>query len=165
MELRAEIAIDAPARSAWALLGERFGDIGVWAAPITSSTLEGAPSAGACRVCHTARFGPFAPGVIEEELVLFDSYAMTLAYRAAAGLPRFISSAENRWSVHEVGERRCVVRAHAKVALRGLMRVFGFLLVWRLRSGATRTLEELKHYVEHGRPHPRKLATAAKLLG
>lgn len=32
MELRAEIVIRAPAGAAWAVVGERFGQIGKWAA-------------------------------------------------------------------------------------------------------------------------------------
>jgi hypothetical protein len=40
MDLRAEVVIDAPAHAAWAVLGERFGQISDWAAPIETSSLR-----------------------------------------------------------------------------------------------------------------------------
>jgi hypothetical protein len=56
MELRANVMIDAPAAAAWAVLGERFGDIGEWATPITASALDHALGSGSVRTCHVAGF-------------------------------------------------------------------------------------------------------------
>ncbi len=72
MELRADVLMDAPAAAAWAVLGERFGDIGEWAAPITASTLDSELGTGSVRTCHVAGFGPVAPGVIRERLIEFE---------------------------------------------------------------------------------------------
>jgi hypothetical protein len=109
MDLRAEIAIDAPAGAVWALLGERFGQIGEWAAPITSSCVDGQPAVGAVRTCRIAGFGPFKPGTIKERLVAFERDARRLAYESTKGLPGFVKSAINRWSVHSTTEASCVV--------------------------------------------------------
>ncbi len=96
MELRADVLMDAPAAAAWAVLGERFGDIGEWAAPITASTLDSELGTGSVRTCHVAGFGPVAPGVIRERLIEFEPEHMMLAYESVDGMPSFIEKAVNR---------------------------------------------------------------------
>lgn len=137
MELSGEVIINTPAQAAWLVLGTCWGHIGRWAAPITASSLDGEPCAGAVRTCHIARFGPVPPGLIKERLLDFDSEAMSFAYESIEGMPRFIEGAVNRWSVHALGDGRCVVRSHATVKLRGPMVLLGFLL--ERSSGARRT--------------------------
>ena len=159
MQMRAEIMVGVPADQAWALVGERFGDIGTWAAPITRSSLDAATGPGAVRTCHVRGFGPAPAGVVHERLITFDAAGRSLSYEAD-GLPRFIAGAVNRWSVTAQGEGACTVRAHATLTLRGPMRLLGWLVRSRLRASATAVLDELRHYLETGTPHPRKLAAA-----
>ena len=149
--------MDAPAKAAWTVLGECWGHIGRWAAPITVSFLEGEPCAGSVRTCHIARFGPVARSVIKERLLEFDATSMSLTYEAA-GMPRFIKHAVNRWSVHTLDDGRCVVKTHATVELRGPMALLGPLLHRSFKANGARVLEELRHRVENGTPHPRKVA-------
>jgi hypothetical protein len=158
MEIRAEVRIDAPARTAWAVLGDQFGEIGQWAGPIVYSSLDSPPGAGAVRTCQIASFGPFQAGTIKERLLQFDPTAMTLEYESAEGMPAFVSNAVNRWSVHAETASRCVVRTHATLDVRGPIRAVEALLRIQLRRNGVRVLEELRYRVEHGRPHPRKLA-------
>ena len=168
MDLNGEVVINAPANAAWVVLGDCWGHIGRWAAPITSSLLDGEPGMGAVRTCHIARFGPVAPGIIKERLLTFDAATMSFAYQSIEGMPRFIKSAVNRWSVHSLDDGRCVVRSHATVELRGLMALLGFLLQRSFKANGARVLDELRHRVEHGSPHPRKVAAmnrAADLSG
>jgi hypothetical protein len=162
VELNGDTIIDAPAPAAWAVLGERFGHIGEWAAPIAASSLEGEPRVGAVRTCHVASFGPVAPGVITERLTAFDPVAMSFAYEATGGMPGFVGRAINRWSVHPRGERRCLVRTQATLELRGPAVLLSFLLKWRLHAEGARVLDELRYRIEHGRPHPRKLGTPTR---
>jgi len=152
--------VAVPAEQAWALVGERFGDIGTWAAPITRSSLDAAPGPGAVRTCHVRGFGPLPDGVVHERLLIFDAAGRSLLYDAD-GLPRFIARAVNRWSVTARGEGACTVRADATLTLRGPMRLLGWVVRARLRESATAVLDELRHHLETGTPHPRKLAAAA----
>ena len=110
MELRAEVVINAPAQSAWAVVGEQFGEIGQWAAPIECSSLDSPPGRGAIRTCQIIQFGPFRAGTIKERLIEFDPTAMTCTYESAEGMPAFVSKAVNTWSVHTESATRCVVR-------------------------------------------------------
>jgi len=160
MELHSEVIVYASAPTAWLVLGERFGQIGDWAAPIVTSTLEGELGVGAVRTCRFDRFGPFAPGLVKERLLAFDPTAMSLVYESVAGMPSFVESAVNRWSVQPYTATTCRVRTHATLQLRGPVRLLGPLLQRMLEAGAARVLEELRHQVEHGRPHPRKRSAA-----
>jgi hypothetical protein len=86
--LRAQVLINALARAAWAVIGDQFGDIGQWAAPIVHSWVDWQPGAGGVRTCQIAKFGPFSAGGITERLVQFDPIAMTFTYESAEGMPR-----------------------------------------------------------------------------
>jgi hypothetical protein len=161
MELQAEVRINAPARVVWTMLGPGFGKICEWAAPIVASFLEGELGAGAVRVCHTARFGPVAGGVIKERLLAFDPQTMSFTYESIAGMPKFIERASNRWSIHAVDGGRCIVRAHATVKLRGPLVLLSFLLKRSFQVASARVLDELRHRIEWGEAHPRKTKSIA----
>lgn len=163
MELRNQITIDASAERVWRVLGERFMHVGEWAAPITSSCAveDHAPRAGATRACSIAPFGPIRAGVVRERLTRFDAEGMSFEYEAVGGMPRFVSSAVNRWSVTPVDATRSRVCIHATLRLRGPMSLLGCVLRWQFTRAGAKVAEELKFFVEHGRPHPRKVSGAA----
>ncbi|HEX2671948.1 MAG TPA: SRPBCC family protein, partial [Polyangiaceae bacterium] len=129
-----------------------------WASPIVASCPVGdSPlSCGAVRECTIAAFGPVKPGTITERLVSFDGERMQLEYEALDGLPKFMERAVNRWRVVPLGTACAVVRVHASVRLGWSGWLLAPLLKWQLLAAGTRTLEELKHFVEQGQVHPRK---------
>ncbi|GHF65573.1 hypothetical protein HNQ07_004745 [Deinococcus metalli] len=158
MQLLRTVQIGVPATAAWALLGERFGEITAWASVIMASTLDGPPRPGAVRTCHTARFGPVPPGEVRERLLVFDPAALTLTYEALSGLPAFITHAVNRWTVTPTGPATCTVTTDATLTLRGPARLLAGPLAVRLEWDAGRVLDELRHSLEHHEPHPRTRA-------
>jgi hypothetical protein len=160
MEVHSEVRIDAPAERVWNALGERFMNIGEWAAPITSSCPFGPAGlgVGATRSCAHASVGPIKAGVVKERLVLFDRTKMALEYEAIEGMPGFVLRAVNRWTVERVDEHRSVVRIHATLTLAGPIRLLSWLVKWQMTVTGVRVGEELKYFVENGRPHPRKQA-------
>lgn len=160
MKIEREVAIAAPARDAWMILGEGFGAIAEWAAPIIASSVDGPLGAGVVRTCRIAAVGPVKAGTIRERLLAFDGDAMTFAYEALDGLPGFVASATNHWIVRPV-EGGCVVRTEATLELRGVMRLLGCVVAWQLAASGVRVLEELKYRIEHGVAHPRKARALA----
>ena len=161
LELRTQIELDAPASVAWRVLGEEFGSVGEWASSLRSSSLDRELGAGAHRTCEVQGFGPFPPGTIIEELLEFDREAMRFSYRPTAGMPPMFLGAQNRWSVEVIDERRCRVRSHASIELRWWALPLAKLLARSICSGVDGFAEELRHRVERGEPHPRKLAMPA----
>jgi hypothetical protein len=161
MQITGHTIIDAPASDVWHVIAHQFAAIGQWASSIPSS--YAAPEAPApigaevgARVCATGVRG-FQD--VHEQFVSYDEEARRFAYEATAGLPWILRHAKNQWQVFPVDEAHCQVEAQAVVDLRAFP---GILLAPLLRIQMTRlgqqTFEELKYYVEHGRPHPRKAA-------
>ena len=164
MKLSSETVIEASADRVWEIVGHQFARIGEWAAAIPASlanppaaAVAGAPVAG--RVCETGtRMFPH----VDETIVSYDEAGRTLAY-AGTGLPAFVGEARNQWSVVPLDEHRARVRVDAVITMRG---VVGRLLAvplraWLAREG-TKTLDDLKHYVEQGRPSARKQRRLAR---
>jgi Polyketide cyclase / dehydrase and lipid transport len=157
--LTSDIVIAAPADRVWRVVAHRFDSIGDWATAISASTAPGsavatagAPVAG--RICDTGI--PAVPHVTET-IVAYDEAARTLTYEATAGMPAFVALARNTWRVTPLDDTRTVVSYAARLEVRGLV---GRLGRWWLLAQARRTgrhlLDDLKHYVEHGVPSPRK---------
>jgi Polyketide cyclase / dehydrase and lipid transport len=153
VKVSSETIIDASADRVWEIVGHQFTRIGEWATAIPTSrpssqtpSAAGAPAAG--RVCETGL--PIVP-LVEETIVAYDEGGRTLTY-TGAGLPHFVKEARNRWTVVAVDDRRARVRVEATIELRavGLLLAVPFRL-WSARVGA-KTLDDLKHYVEVGRP-------------
>jgi hypothetical protein len=148
-----ETLIEASADRVWETVGHQFARIGEWATAIPASRpmsqalgLAGAPVAG--RVCETGL--PMVP-LVEETIVAYDEAGRTLTY-TGAGLPRFVKEARNRWTVVAVDDQRARVRVEATIELHAVGHLLAVpLRLWAARVGA-KTLDDLKHYVELGRP-------------
>jgi len=141
MEMVREIEVDADATDAWDVLGRGFADIGDWATAIESSCIDGPLEPGSVRTCAVAGFGPVSAGEIKEKLPLFDPDAMAFTYVATAGLPPFMRSATNRWTISARAVGGSVIRTHATLQLAWWARPFGPLLRWGWRGarGTSRT--------------------------
>jgi hypothetical protein len=155
------VIVDAPAEAVWEVIAHRFDRIGDWATAIPTSTASGQPSTVGTpitgRVCRT---GLRRVPEVTETVVAYDEAHRTLTYQATAGLPAFVTTARNYWRVTALDSERTRVSFTAQVRIRGL---FGRLAWWALlvqvRYTGRHLLADLKHYVEHGTPSPRKQRT------
>jgi hypothetical protein len=160
MQLHDQITINAPASTVWRILAHDFANIGQWASAIPSSkanidvpVLEGAEVGG--RICSTA-----VPGFrdVEESLTSYDEQSKRFAYPATTGRPWSLKHAENHWSVRSLGSLTSLVETRAEIALNTFPGIFlAPLLKYQMGRIGAQTLEELKYYVEHDQPHPRKM--------
>ncbi|MBM2577247.1 SRPBCC family protein [Jannaschia sp. Os4] len=156
MEVRRTVRIDAAPDRVWQILGPDYVRAGDWASSVYVSgarpgeALPGAPAAG--RVCETSL------GAFTETIEAYDPAARRIAYSATgAKMPGFVRSLVNEWTVagHTGGGSEVSVRLRADLA-------FPFSLVMALpmklqfRKVMREATEELRHYAETGRPHPRK---------
>lgn len=166
--IKKELIIAAPADAVWQVLGPGFAGIGDWAtaipastpltgAPLTDEAVTDAPMTG--RVCSTGL--PMMPEVTET-LIAYDEANRTLTYEGS-GLPAFVITARNTWTVVPLGDRRCKVTLAARFDTRGLIGVVARHLL-RLQVGRTsrHLADDLRHYVEHGTPSPRKQRQLAR---
>jgi hypothetical protein len=155
------IIIEAPADAVWEVVAARFDRIGEWATAIPSSTAvpavhqpaaAGAPVPG--RVCRT---GIAMVPEATETIVEYDGAGRTLTYQVTGGLPAFVALARNRWQVTALDHRRCRAEFQARLEVRGMLgRLARWWLLARVGRDGGHLLADLKHYVEHGTPSPRK---------
>jgi hypothetical protein len=165
IQLNDHITINASAEKVWRVLAHEFGSIGQYASAILASQAvtdipapDGAEVAG--RMCATA-----VPGfdAVREQFTYYDERAMRFGYQATEGRPWFIKHAENHWVVRSLGPQTSVVESRAELELSLFPGVFLAPLLKLLmgRVGAQFS-EELKYFVEHDQPHPRKLKSQQK---
>lgn len=152
------IEIGAPASELWHKTAEDFGGIDKWIAAVSDVTLlptDSGASLGTERVCRS----PF--GDTREVIVTYDEEERVFGY-GIQGLPPFVTNAVNTWSIVEKDEHTSEltmtftadsVSGADPEMVTGLQSQLGKLL-----GEAT---EELKHFIETGKPHPRKLQAAA----
>lgn len=154
------ITIEAPASKVWRVLAHEFGEIGRWASAIPQShvvtahaSADGAEICG--RVCSTAIRGFDA---IHETFTYYDEAGMRFGYAASDGRPAWITSAENNWSVRALDLTTSLVEARAELNVRFFPGVvLAPLLRLQMDRAGVQLFEELKYFVEHDQPHPRKL--------
>ncbi|MEM6782442.1 MAG: SRPBCC family protein [Bacteroidota bacterium] len=161
MNIDKTIQIDAPAARVWDILGHRFHDAGLWASAIAhSAPREAGPIAGDApfdqngRACDTT-LGPF-----RETLQHYDEQAMRYGYTAEGDtMPFFVKRLQNNWTVRAEGPRRTTVVMEMEAQLLPVFaQLMGPLMKRQFDKVLTETTEELKYYIEHDRPHPRKVA-------
>lgn len=163
MKISIRTTIDRPAAEVWDVVGRRFGDASLWASSIDLSravgapTLSGAPSEA--RECQVAVPGA---GRLVEQLVDFDEEAMILTYALAGGMERIARSARNTWQVVATGDGRCELRIDAEFELTGLGRGLAPLIRPYLTTVSRRNADDLRVYVETGRPSARKQRRQAR---
>ena len=118
--------------------------------PVAPAVLD-APVTG--RICHTGvRLLPH----VTELLVAYDDATRTLTYQAS-GLPAFVTSAENTWTLTPIDQHRTRVSLNARFDARGLLGLLGRWVILAQVGRTSRHLaEDLRHFVEHGTPSPRK---------
>jgi hypothetical protein len=153
------IIVNAPADAVCAVVGRQFDRIGEWAtaipasAPVPAPVADPSPAPVAGRVCET---GIALLPRITEMIVEYDDTARTVTYRAE-GMPAYVTAAQNTWTVIPLDEWRSRVTLRARFDTRGLL---GWLARWLILAQVRRTsrylADDLRHYVEHGTPSPRK---------
>lgn len=148
MRISQHITVEAPAAQVWEFVGPGFAAVGDWASAIPRSepTEEG-------RACTIAG----APGIdrIAERLTAYDDATRTLTYEAD-GMPWFVDGARNSWRIEAMGPTMSRVAFDAQLDVSGVWLMIAPFFVLRIRMIGRRTLRELKHLVEQGRPAPRK---------
>lgn len=155
--------IQASVGQVWEVIGSGFPDADQWASAVYQSSarvdgakLSDAPFSG--RTCETSI------GAARETILLYDEGAGRISYEAQADkMPGFVRKLVADWRIDPVNAG--TVRVEMKLTV-DLKPPFNFIMppMMRLQMGplVAKTLEELKHFVEQGTPHPRKLKQIAK---
>jgi len=150
MELKLHRRVAAPAQTVWALLAERFADVGLWTSGLKSSRMDTDPAVGAIRTCVMPNGNQ-----IHETLRIYSPEALEFKYQVTTGAPKWIKEASNHWTIRATGPDTCDVSAIAKVVLPWWLVPVTPLMGLALRHMGKRYLDEMEYYLANGTIHPR----------
>jgi len=160
MKLSNSIIIDKPARQVWKVLAEDFDKAQQWMAAVPVSykkdrgnTAPNAPMVG--RICELTR-KPDGP-IADETITVFDKDSMILGINVVprnGNIP--VEQNHATYAVKELAHNSTQVSLDSNIELK----TKGKLLYPALKIGISKSfkeqLQELKYFVEEGKPHPRK---------
>jgi hypothetical protein len=156
MIVRNEISINKDAREVWQVIGNQFADIHVWASFFKDSKPAGESKFPG--INFSARDTVVENGENTHTLDVFDSENHILTYTVTAGAPPFANKAEATWALVKGNNKECRASIDVNMDLKEMVPAEKVAEVrqW-LKFSADNMLGELKHYVETGELHPRKL--------
>ena len=159
---RSQITIDASVDRVWQVLAEDFAAIGKWSSGVDYSEGSGKGINGSKHTERACKISAVGFSDTKERILQYD-HNRTLRYSLYHGLPGFVTSAENTWTLEEISSNTTHIVGQTEMHVKGIM---GFLFRGLMRSNLDRVLaemaEEVKYFIEKGRPHPKKLKAIAK---
>ena len=157
MTIEAERVVDVSSARAWEVLATAWGEVDEWASLIAHSASQGGNASsleGATRSCEV----PGTPG-FREAMTAFDEEALTLTYRVLEGMPPFVTKAESTWKIKAITDQKVLVSSRIAVEVApGTPAFASSMLLGQFTQILDLTADELEHFLETDRPHPRKLA-------
>lgn len=147
----------------WQVLAIDFDKIENWSSGVKRSVPQGKPLDGAKvggRHCYLSAVG-FTE--MDEEILIFDTQNHVLSYRLYNGLPGFVTRAVNTWRLSE-SQGGMYLTGRTEMHTTGIMGcVMRPMMQMSLNSAVKSMAEELTHYVDMGKPHPKKQKALDKL--
>lgn len=154
-----EIVINAPIDKVWQALAVDYGGIGKWASGVNHVVEFSGEGITAKRFCSISASGF---NDTRERIIRFEPENFYFEYELYEGLPGFVKYSINKDQLVAEGNKTRWISSND-------MRVggfFGLTMKWMMRGQLKKVLqqkaEELKHFIETGKPHPRKLEIIAK---
>ena len=156
MKVRNEIAIEKNVNDAWEVMGNGFAQIHVWASFFKDSKPTGESKFDG--IDFSARNIVVEGGQNTHSLDVFDAVNHVLSYTVTSGAPPFADKAEAEWALEIIDESTCKASISVNMELKDIVPAekAAEVSAWLNQSSAN-MLEEMKHYVETGNLHARKL--------
>lgn len=165
MKLENKITINTTADKVWQVVAHEFDQASVWMAQVPNSyrshgaiSAKDAPMEG--RVCELSD-KPGGP-VAEEYITGYSEERKWLRMKVIPKNAK-IPVIENVVDIHvnELSNGKTEVIWASDLQLKTVGKMLSPVLKLGINKSFNELLEELKYYVENGKPHPRKLAKAA----
>jgi len=160
MKFSKQIKINAPAEKVWNILGRDFENVGKWATLVGHSEIntEAAVVNGSHvggRLCSTSI------GKISEEFTEYDDQNMSFSFKGIITSKLFTKVISSN-KVTAIDENTSKVTATPQIDLTFLGTLMSPLIKLQLGKSVDEGLEDLKYYVENGKPSPAKLSAIQK---
>ncbi len=160
MKFSKQIIVNAPAEKVWEVLGRDFANVGNWATLVSHSeanteapVVNNSPVGG--RFCNTSL------GKISEEFTAYDDQNMSFSFKGVITSIMF-NNLINTSKVTAIDDNTSEVTATPNIELTFLGTLMFPLIKLQLSKAVSGGLDDLKYYVENGKPSPAKLAAIQK---
>lgn len=156
------ITVNAPAPDVWKLVGDDFVAVDRWMAAIPTAevipgpALPGAPAKGR----NSYLIKKFAPMYQEEIITAYSDDNMTVGFDVTLRKGPRIMPLKGYWStvsIEAIDDNSCKLTWEGAAYAKWFAKPMAGMLTKSLDAGFIRNLEEIKHIVETGEPHPRKI--------
>ena len=160
MEFTKQVSVNASAEKVWDVIGRDFANIGVWSTAVSHSVannevapVNNSPVGG--RVCDTSF------GKISEEFTAYDDNKKTFSFKGVFDSKMF-KSVISTTELTSIDENTTVVKMTPDIKLSFIGTLMSPIIKIQLSKTLDQLLDDLKYYVENGKPSPKKLASQQK---
>jgi hypothetical protein len=160
MKFSKQVVINAPAEKVWGVLGRDFANVGNWATLVAHSevnteatVVNNSPVGG--RLCNTSI------GKVSEEFTEYDDQNMSFSFKGVITSKLFTKLIISN-KVVVIDENTSEITATPHIELTFLGTLMTPLIKLQLSKAVSGGLDDLKYYVENGKPSPSKVAALQK---
>ncbi|MDB4286150.1 SRPBCC family protein [bacterium] len=153
-----EVLIEKDIEAVWEVMGSQYAQVHLWSSNFKASKPGGKPKLPGLDYLHRAT--QTTRGETLQELDEFDPVHHSLSYHITKGAPKIAKEASGIWSLKSMGPEKTRVVLEFHMATKGVLGLVMIPLIKKnIGKAAAQIGEELKYYMEKGKPHPRKVAS------
>jgi len=160
MKFTKQVSINASADKVWEVFARDFANNGVWATAVSHSfankdtaPVNNSPVGG--RVCQTDF------GEVHEDFTAYDEQNKTLSYKGKIS-SKILTSVTNTAELASPDGNTTILKITPEIKLSFIGMIMYPMIKMQLSKVTDEVLDDLKYYVENGKPSPRKLASQKK---
>jgi len=160
MKFTKQVSINASAGKVWEVFARDFANVGAWATAVSHSDVHkdiapvnNSPVGG--RVCQTDF------GAVNEDFTAYDEQNKTLSYKGSIK-SKTLTSLTNTAELTSPDENTTIVKITPEVKLSFIGMAMYPMIKMQLSKITDEVLDDLKYYMENGKPSARKLASQKK---
>jgi hypothetical protein len=155
MNVKAELIIEKSIGEVWEIMGNQFADIHKWSSNFKESKPGGLQKFE--DINYSLRETITDRGITIQVLETFDPTNFILKYYITEGLPEIAKSAHSTWFLKQISVAKTLVVMDFELEPKApLNDVMASKIEMDLKSSTTVLAEELKYFMENGKPHPTK---------
>ncbi|MCI5054817.1 MAG: hypothetical protein MRY83_01845 [Flavobacteriales bacterium] len=151
VQTKSELVINKPIDEVWEVMGNQYAYIHKWSSSFSSSKPGGIPKLDGLDYLYRETIT--ARGTTIQELDEFSPENYSLKYHINKGAPEIAKLAHAHWYLQQIGEDKTKVTLEFFLESEGIKgRMLSFLINKKLSSAGDTIAEELKYYLENGKP-------------
>ena len=152
MEIKVQVTINKPISEVWEVMGNQFGHAHLWSSNFNTSKPGG--EAKFEGIDYSLRDTTTPNGNTIQELTEFDPKRYSLSYEITAGKPEIAKFVSSHWYLTATDNGTVVRMDTIMEPKMDLPEEMAKKIQMGLTASFNQLANELKYYVENGKPHP-----------